>query len=184
MTRVALLPLAALALLACADPATGPIAGPLPRAAISLSFDDANAPNGTHLQVGAPGCTVVALSIGCVSYELAGVGNANAQADLVASFTATVDCTNHGGKLVPVKSQVKGAGVSTGQLEPKNGRLLVPALSTGGDTPSPEQFIAQAVCPNGNWTKSVASGSIELTSFVYTLAFVGFPPSYITLTGP
>jgi hypothetical protein len=118
----------------------------------------------------------------CSTFELAGVGNANAQADLDATYTATVDCTNKGGKLVPVKSSVQGATASTGNLSPENGRLSVPELSTT-DVPTEQEFIDQATCPNGNWTKSVAAGSITLESFTYTLTFAGFDTPYITVTG-
>ena len=183
MKRLALFPLLALALAACSsDPATSPMPGRGPR--LALSTIDENAPNGTHIQTGTPGCAVSGLDISCSSYELAGVGNANAQADLHANYSATVDCRNHGKQVVEVKAQVRGASVSTGELEPKNGRLQVPALSTGGDLPSNEEFEDGATCPNGNWTKEVRGGSASLDGFTYTLAFVGFPPSYITITGP
>ena len=68
--------------------------------------------------------------------------------------------------------------------EPKNGRLVVPALSTGGQVPSDAAFIAQAVCPNGNWTKELPDSDPTLTSFTYTLRFIGFVGIYITITGP
>ena len=153
-------------------------------AAINTTINPAAAPTGTHLQRGTIGCSVDSTGlVTCSSYELAGVGNANAQADLVATYSATVDCTNKGGKLVPVKSSVQSAPTSTGALEPKNGRLSVPQLSSG-PVPTNAAFIASATCPNGNWTKSVAPGSITLDSFTYTLHFVGFTGNYITITGP
>jgi hypothetical protein len=189
MKRLAFLPVVALALVACNDTATAPTSGPipLPRASIAQVIVAANGPNGTHFQAGTSSdCTVAVdgLTISCNAYELAGVGNANAAAALAANYIATVDCRNHGGKVVPVKAQAKGAGVSTGELEPKNGRLEVPALTTGGDTPSDGDFIAQAVCPNGNWTKEVQDGSPSLSGFTYTLTFTGFILAYITTTGP
>jgi hypothetical protein len=151
---------------------------------ITTTIDPAAAPTGTHFQVGTATCTVSGLTISCSSYELAGVGNANAQADLIASYTATVDCRNHGGKVVEVKAQVKEGPFSTGELEPKNGRLLVPVLTTAGEVPSDADFTAQATCPNPNWTKEVRGGTITLSSFTYTLTFVGFVTAYITITGP
>lgn len=159
--------------------------GPLP-GVISTTIDPAAAPTGTHFQVGTATCTVDldGLTVSCSSYELAGVGNANAQADLVASYTATVDCRNHGGKVVEVKAQVEEGPFSTGELEPKNGRLLVPALTTAGEVPSEADFTAQATCPNPNWTKEVRDGTIALSSFTYTLTFAGFTTPYITITGP
>jgi hypothetical protein len=50
--------------------------------------------------------------------------------------------------------------------------------------PTPEDFFEAATCPNGNWTKSLAGGSITLDSFTYTLHFVGFTGDFITITGP
>jgi len=153
-------------------------------AAITTTINPAAAPTGTHLQTGTIGCSVDSTGlVTCSTYELAGVGNANAQADLVATYSATVDCTNKGGKLVPVKSSVQTAPTSTGVLEPKNGRLSVPQLQSG-PVPTDAQFIASATCPNPNWSKSVAPGSIALESFTYTLHFVGFTGDYITITGP
>jgi hypothetical protein len=101
----------------------------------------------------------------------------------VATYSATVDCTNKGGNLVPVKSSAQTAPTTTGSLSPKNGRLSVPAL-TSGPVPTDATFIANATCPNGNWTKSVAPGTITLSSFTYTLHFTGFTGDYITITGP
>ena len=147
----------------------------------ATTFNSSAAPNGTHVQTGTPGCTVDGLTVTCASYELAGVGNANAQADLSATYSATVDCTNKGGKLVPVKSSVQPASSSTGELEPKNGRLAVPAL-VGPPAPSTQDFLNAATCPNGNWTKSLASGSPTLESWTYTLTFAGFNAPYITIT--
>jgi hypothetical protein len=182
MTRLTLLPLFALALAACSDPTTttGPVPGPGPRLATTTT--DQNAPNGTHLQRGTPGCTTDGLTVSCASYELAGVGNADAQATLVVSWTAIVDCRNRGGKVVPVKSQVEGAEASTGEIEPKNGRLAVPALSSGA-APSDDDFTDSATCPNGNWTKEVQAGSAAISGFTYALTFTGFGAPYITITG-
>ena len=145
-------------------------------------FDASKAPSGTHVQSGTPGCSVVGLTITCASFEVAGVGNANAQADLTASYSATVDCTNKGGKLVPVKSQGVPAGDSSGQIEPKNGRLTVPQLSVSA--PSTQAFLDAAICPNGNWTKSLAPGDPTLDSFTYTVTFAGFAPAWLTITSP
>jgi hypothetical protein len=183
MKRSSTLPLLALAVAACSDPATGPSAAPTERLA-AMAVDASSAPKGTHLQTGAPGCTIDGLSVSCSSYELAGVGNANARATLDVVHSAIVDCRNHGGKVVPVKAQAATASFSTGQLEPKNGRLTVPALSSGGAVPSPDAFTAQATCPNGNWTKEVRAGSLSLASYTYALTFAGFGSPYILITGP
>lgn len=186
MKRLALLPLMAVALAACSDTTNIPtsVADRPSLAIVGPTFNPAAAPTGTHLQSGTIACSVSGLTVSCTTYELAGVGNANARADLAARYEATVDCRNHGGKVVPVKASVQSAPVSTGELEPKNGRLAVPALSTGGQVPSDDAFEAQAVCPNGNWTKEVQEGDPTLTSFIYTLRFIGFTGIYITITGP
>jgi hypothetical protein len=152
-------------------------------AAIVTTFNDAAAPTGTHVQTGTPTCTVTGLAVTCSSYELAGVGNTNATGSLVANYSATVQCRNHGGQIVEVKSQVTGATATTGSLSPKNGRLAVPSLSSS-PVPTAAQFEAQATCPNGNWTKEALTGTITLTSFTYTLHFAGFTGDYITITGP
>jgi hypothetical protein len=115
--------------------------------------------------------------------SLAGVGNTNAIATLSTTYTATVQCRNHGGQIVDVKSQVTTVPATTPKLSPKNGRLTVPTLSSS-PVPTAAQFEAQATCPNGNWTKELLGGTITLSSFTYTLHFVGFTGNYITITGP
>jgi hypothetical protein len=141
----------------------------------------ANAPTGTHFQAGTSAtCDPTSTGFTCSSYVLAGVGNADASATLTAQYSATVNCTNRGGNLVPVKSQASGASATTGKIEAKNGKLVVPALSTGA-VPSDAAFTKDAVCPNGNWTKTVQSGSIALVSYAYTLTFVGCSGPYITV---
>src|SRR6476659_10463529 len=74
-------------------------------AAITTIFNPAAAPNGTHLQTGTIGCSVTAGVVTCTPYELAGVGNADATATLNATYSATVQCRNHGGQIVEGKSQ-------------------------------------------------------------------------------
>jgi hypothetical protein len=154
-------------------------------AAITTTTNPANAPTGTHLQTGTIGCSVDSstLLVTCSTFELGGVGGANATGSLATTYSATVDCTNNGGKLVPVKSTAQTTPTTTGSLSPKNGRLSVPSLNSG-PVPTAGDFEAAATCPNGNWTKSLAGGSITLSSFTYTLTFAGFTGAYITITGP
>jgi hypothetical protein len=150
--------------------------------AITTTFNNAAAPNGTHVQTGTPTCTVTGLNVSCSSYELAGVGNTNARADLSATYSGTVVCRNNGGNLSD--SQHQGSFTSTtssGDLSPKNGRLTVPSESV--TAPTPAQFIAQQSCPNPQWTPEL-QGAITLSSFTYTLHFVGFTGNYITIKGP
>jgi hypothetical protein len=110
------------------------------------------------------------------------VGNTNASASLFATYTATVECRNHGGQIVEVKAQAESAPVTTGRLSPKNGRLTVPPLESS-PVPTAAAFEAQATCPNGNWTKETLTGTIALSGFTYTLTFAGFSTPYITITG-
>ena len=154
-------------------------------ASATTTINPAAAPTGTHFQAGTSATCSVDSSglVTCSSYQLNGVGNSNATGSLSATYSATVDCTNHGGKLVPVKSSAQTAPTSTGSLSPKNGSLIVPSLNSG-PVPSDAQFEAAATCPNGNWTKSVQGGSITLSSFTYTLHFAGFTGDFITITGP
>lgn len=147
------------------------------------TFDASAAPSGTHVQTGTPTCSLSGGVVTCSSYELAGVGNTNATATLNSNYSATVQCRNHGGQIVEVKSQVTNVPSTTGQLSPKNGRLTVPSLSSA-PAPSDAQFEAQATCPNGNWTKETLESTIALTSFTYTLHFTGFTGNFITITGP
>jgi len=147
------------------------------------SFNAAAAPSGTHVQSGTPSCTLDCSSgtVTCSSYELAGVGNADATATLVGTFTGTVQCKNHGGNIVEVHSQTETVPTTTSRLRAKNGHLVVPPLSES--QPSASAFESQATCPNPNWTPQILAGSIHLTSFTYTVNFEGFMGSYITITG-
>jgi hypothetical protein len=140
------------------------------------SFNPANAPGSSHLTSGSPSCTVNQdLSINCSSYVLGGVGHTNANVSLAASYSATINCTNNGGNLVESHTTTFSASSSTTVASTKNGQLNVPAQSA-----SP--FSAPQVCPNPNWTPSIAPGSLVLNSFTYTLTFAGFSSPYITIT--
>src|SRR5919201_2862686 len=87
----------------------------------TTTFNPAAAPTGTHVQSGTPSCSLSGGVVNCSSYELAGVGNTNATATLNSNYSATVQCRNHGGQIVEVKSQVTNVPSTTGQLSPKNG---------------------------------------------------------------
>jgi len=139
------------------------------------SFNPANAPGSSHLTSGSPSCTVNAdRSITCSSYVLGGVGHTNATVDLAASYSATIDCTNHGGNLVESHTTTFSADSTATVPSTRNGQLSVPAESV-----SP--FSAPQVCPNPNWTPSIRSGTLTLNSFTYTLTFAGFGSPYITI---
>ncbi len=142
------------------------------------SFDPANAPGSSHLTSGTPSCTVNAdRSIDCSAYVLGGVGHTNADVSLTASYSATIDCTNHGGNLVESHTSNFSADSSATVASTKNGQLSVPAQSV-----SP--FGAPQVCPNPNWTPSIRGGTVTLNSFTYTLTFAGFTSAYITISQP
>ena len=112
----------------------------------TTTITPANAPSGTHLQSGTIGCTVNAnLSVTCSSFELAGVGNTNAEVSLLANYSATINCTNKGGNLVEVHSATFSAGETFTAASSKNGRLRVASASAN-------PFGAPQVCPNPNWT--------------------------------
>lgn len=179
MKRLTLLPLIALAVAACSETATSPTAvrtPPLPSLA-------ANGPTGAHLVTGTPtpSCSVnTDLTITCNSYEIAGVGNTNATANLSATYSATIDCFNPGvNPNNPVESHTTtfSASTSSGTLSPKNGRLTIPSL-----TVSP--FSAPQVCPNPNWTPKIRPGTLVVQSFTYTVTFAGATVPFISITGP
>ncbi|WP_232221335.1 hypothetical protein [Burkholderia sp. WSM2232] len=145
----------------------------------------ANGPSGAHYANGSaePLCTVdpTTFDITCTATTIGGVGNTNATAILSATYSATVQCRNHGGQIVDVKTQTTEA-TSSGTLRPsRNGQLVVPSLSASA--PTTQELLASATCPNGNWTKLLL-GTPTLTSFVYTLTFAGFNQPYISIVGP
>jgi hypothetical protein len=147
----------------------------------TAATNPANAPNGTHFKSGTASCSTSGTTVSCSSYTLAGVGNADATANLSANYTATVVCINGGGN--PSDSQHQGSftsSVSSGTLQPKNGNVTVPSLSA--TAPTEQQFLAQQTCPNPNWTPTIPGG-ITLSGFTYTLTFAGFSGPYITITG-
>jgi hypothetical protein len=149
----------------------------------ATTINPANAPNGTHFKSGAAGCSVNSSTgaVTCSGFTLAGVGNTNVRADLSATYSATVVCRNGGGNLSD--SQHQGSfsqSATSGTLQPKNGNVTVPSLST--TAPTQQQFLAQQTCPNPNWTPEL-QGPITLSGFTYTVQFVGFSGPYITITG-
>jgi hypothetical protein len=142
------------------------------------SFNSANAPGSSHLTSGSPSCTVNAnLSIDCSAYVLGGVGHTNATVSLAASYSATIDCTNHGGNLVESHTSTFSDSSAATVVSSRNGQLRVPAQSVSG-------FGAPQVCPNPNWTPSIAPGTLVLNSFTYSVTFAGFDDPYILITGP
>jgi hypothetical protein len=141
----------------------------------SSSFNPANAPGSSHITSGTPECVVNAdESIDCSSYVLGGVGHTNANVNLVASYSATIDCTNKGGNLVESHTTTFSDTSTATVTSTRNGQLNVPTRSV-----SP--FSAPQVCPNPNWTPSIRGGTVTLNFFTYTLTFQGFTSPYITI---
>jgi hypothetical protein len=161
------------------------LTAPAARAQIVVTTNFANAPTGAHF-VGNPtlACAVTATTVTCptTAFEIAGVGNANAEAELTLEISAIVDCRNHGGQIVESHSQTTAVTVSSGLISPKNGRLAISSLT--GAEPTAVQFQALATCPNPNWTAEVRPGTITLESFTFEVTFVGFTEPVITITGP
>jgi len=146
----------------------------------ATTINPANAPSGTHLQSGAIGCSVGSdnLTVSCSAFELAGVGNTNAELLLTATYSGVVDCRNPGGQIVE-SHETTFSATNEATLSPgRNGRLHVGARSV-----SPSLDLAEP-CPNPNWTPEFHPGSPTLDSFSYTLTFNGFTDPYITITGP
>jgi hypothetical protein len=143
------------------------------------TVNGANAPGSSHLASGTIQCVVDATTfdVNCSAYVLGGVGNTNAAVSLTASYTATIDCTNHGGNLVEVHTASFSDSSSATVASTRNGQLRVPAQSASA-------FEAPQVCPNPNWTPSIREGTLELTSFTYTLTFAGFTAPAVSISEP
>jgi hypothetical protein len=144
------------------------------------TFNNAAAPSGTHVANNSdePTCTVaVDLDVNCDNYTLGGVGNTNATVSLVATYSATIDCTNRGGNLVESHTSTFSDSSTATVPSSRNGQLRVPAQSASA-------FDAPQVCPNPNWRPSIREDTLELESFTYTLTFAGFSSPYITISEP
>jgi hypothetical protein len=142
----------------------------------SDSFNPANAPGSSHLTSGSPQCVVNdALDVNCAAYTLGGVGHTNADVALAGTYSATIDCTNHGGNLVESHTATFGDSNSATLTSSRNGQLRVGSRSISA-------FNAPQVCPNPNWTPSIRPGTLVLETFTYTLTFAGFDSPYITIT--
>ena len=181
------IPIAVLVLAAaCNDTATGPTSVGKPLFAVSAgtfngTLNTSTTPSGGHLQTGSIFCLVNAdLSIDCSTYELAGVGKTDANLSLSATYSATIDCSNHGkNKNNAVESQ--SGTFSDDDVETlssgKNGRLRVP-------TASADPFSVALGCPNPNWTASIRPGTLQLVSFTYSLSFPGEAGPAVSIVQP
>jgi len=185
MKAFRLIPIAVLAFAAaCSDSTTAPSPGVRPPD-LATTVNYANAPTGAHFRQGysAPSCSIQGLTVTCTGTQIAGVGNTDADLLLTVSYAATVQCRNHGGQIVDVKTQgTTSAPAPDDATDVRNGTLIVRSFSAS-NVPTDATFEALAVCPNGNWTKEVL-GDPSITSFTYTLTFDGFTSPFITVTGP
>ena len=140
--------------------------------------NSANAPGSSPLASGAIQCVVDAqLNVNCSPYVLGGVGNTNATVSLTTSYSATIDCTNHGGNVVESHEATFSDSSTATVASTRNGQLRVPSQSA-----SP--FSAPQVCPNPNWTPSIQDGTLVLESFTYTLTFAGFSAPAVSISEP
>jgi len=155
----------------------------VPAAWAATTINPAAAPQGTHVQSGTPSCEESGFIVTCSSYDLAGVGNKNATATLSATYSGTVLCTNPAGNVAPGQTENPTIPKDTGDLAPKNGRLVVPSLASADQATIEAELMQNTTCPNRKWTKSVQPGSIALVGYTYTLTFAGFNTPYITITG-
>lgn len=147
-------------------------------------FQD-RAPTGAHYRQGysEPVCTINGLAVSCTGTQIAGVGNNDADVSLTVTYSATVQCKNHGGQIVDVKTQTTTSFPAPDETTAiRNGTLVVGSFGTSSP-PTNQTFIDLASCPNGNWTKLLL-GSPSVSSFTYTLTFQGYTAPAITVTYP
>ena len=148
----------------------------------ATNFGGNAAPAGAHYANGSfePVCSVdqSTLTVSCTGTAISGVGNTDAALSLSVSYSATVTCTNKGGNTVEVKTQFTTTSGSDADTRVRNGTLTVRAVSA---TASTQNFLDRASCPNGNWTKTLTQASV--TGYTYTLTFVGFSESVISISG-
>ncbi|KAL5358069.1 hypothetical protein BJX96DRAFT_145892 [Aspergillus floccosus] len=137
-------------------------------------------PNGAHLQTGDENCVCSGNQVSCDAFQICGVGNTDATVQLQTTCTATVTCTNKGGNTVDVKSKPVTKSTGTTRLRAKNGCVSIPELQV--TEPSDKDFTDAAKCPNPNWTKAVAAGSIDC-DFSETVTFTGCSTPWTTITG-
>jgi len=155
----------------------------IPSAWAATVFNDAAAPNGTHVQSGTPTCQESGFTVTCSSYDLAGVGHTNATANLSVTYSGTVLCTNPAGNVAPGQTKYPSIPTSSGAIQPKNGRMTVPVLVSADQATIEAALMENTSCPNRKWTKSVQAGTIAIVGYTYTLTFAGYNSAYITISG-
>lgn len=156
---------------------------------IALTGTAAQAAN-PHIVEGfdAPECSIVGTTVTCTGTEIAGVGNNNAVATLMVTATGVVECNNPGvnpNNPIEVHEATFNFSTTSGILEPKNGRLTVPALSATAPTALTAEQEAE-LCPNPNWEADLLEETVTITSFTYTIDFLtrDGAENFLTITGP
>jgi len=120
-----------------------------------------------HIQGPAPTCSVSGSTLSCSSFQIAGLGNTPATAQLTITGTFSTQCTNPGGNVAP--GQSKTASGTSGPVSistDKNGKATVPPLSATAQPPS--QTELNALCPNPQWTGSVSGFTVTSATITVT----------------
>ncbi|CAG7565373.1 unnamed protein product [Fusarium equiseti] len=140
-----------------------------------------NAPQGAHYAQGSskPTCTLIGLTVSCTGTTIQGVGNTNAEVELVVTTTFTGTCTNKGGNLVEPFTKSTTTDTLATVSPAENGNLQVPEQTATGT--SSEDFLKTFKCPNRNWTPEAKN---PVVSYTYTLTFAGFNDPAIFITSP
>ena len=130
---------------------------------LTLSSSIARAANAHYLD--GPDFTVdTANSTVNATGDIAGLGNQNIDVELIANFTAEIQCTNKGTHYVPAQDISGSTSGEQNDIEVKNGRATFdvttdPATVTG--TPR------RVGCPNNNWTYTATITFVSATLNVY-----------------
>ena len=122
---------------------------------------------GVHIQGPAPTCSVSGSTVTCSSFQIAGLGNTAATAELQITGTFSTQCTNPGGNVAPGQnSQASGTSGPVSISTDKNGKATVPSLSATAQPPSQTQL--NALCSNPQWTGSVTGFTVTSATILVT----------------
>ena len=119
-----------------------------------------------HFQGAEPTCSVTGTTVTCTGSDIAGLGNDNVRAELIATYSGVIECTNPGGQVVEAHETTFSTESDTGVLRSKNGRVLVPQTSVSGPTELTRDE-ERTFCPNPQWDAALTD--VELESFTYTI---------------
>ena len=165
MTRITLIPLAALISLstACATDIVSP-----PSAAdgeVSLAKSGTGSPHFANQFVD---CAFSTTTITC-DYKISGLGNTDVvDVFLTAPVHVEADCQNPGGNVAPGQAFETTVTGSQLNLRPENGQITSTISIDASDAPDP---VARDVCPNPQWTvvnvRETFSGGFDLFAVVH-----------------